>query len=91
MILPGTRLLLVIFSGLTCSPSLCCSGSRTRPSAVLVVIMRYTGTVRWSTPAIWVYLALAASILVTSAYALLRLRSRSPRARLGSGEQPAVR
>ena len=57
----------------------------------LVVIIRYTGTVRWSTPAIWVYLALAASILVTSAYALLRLRRRSLRERLESGEQAAVR
>jgi hypothetical protein len=57
----------------------------------LVVIIRFPATVRWSTPAIWVYLALAATILVTSAYALLRLRGRSPRARLGSGEQPAVR
>jgi hypothetical protein len=56
----------------------------------LVVILRFTGTVRWSTPAIWVYLALAASIVATSAYALLRLRRRS-RERLESGDNTAVR
>jgi hypothetical protein len=57
----------------------------------VVVILRYPGTVRWSTPAIWVYLALAASIVVTSAYALLRLRRRSARERLEPGERAAVR
>jgi hypothetical protein len=56
----------------------------------LVVILRFPGTVRWSTPATWVYLALATSILVTSAYALLRLRRRSPE-RLGRGKRAAVR
>jgi hypothetical protein len=57
----------------------------------VVVILRYPGTVRWSTPAIWVYLALAASIVVTSAYALLRLRRRSARERLEPGGRAAVR
>ena len=57
----------------------------------VVVIIRYTGTVRWSTPAIWVYLALAASILVTSAYTLIRLRRIGPQERLGAGKRAAVR
>jgi hypothetical protein len=56
----------------------------------LVVIVRFAGTVRWSRPAIWVYLALAVSILVTSAYALLLL-GRGPRARLGPDKRAAVR
>jgi hypothetical protein len=47
----------------------------------LVVIIRFPATVRWSAPAIWVYLAVALSILVTSAYALVRLRRRSPERR----------
>jgi len=47
------------------------------------------GTVEWSTPAIWVYLALAASILASSAYALVRLRRTGPRERLGPGERAA--
>jgi hypothetical protein len=55
----------------------------------VVVIIRFTGTVEWSTPAIWVYLALAASILASSAYALVRLRRTRPRERLGPGEQAA--
>jgi hypothetical protein len=54
-----------------------------------VVILRFTGIVKWSTPAIWVYRALAASILVSSAYALIRLRRTRPRERLGPGEQAA--
>ena len=57
----------------------------------IVVIIRFPGTVRWSAPPIWVYLATAASILATSAYALLRLRRRSSRARPGPGERAAVR
>ena len=57
----------------------------------VVVIIRYTGTVRWSTPAIWVYVALAASILVTSVYALFKLRGRVPQERLGAGKGAAVR
>jgi hypothetical protein len=56
----------------------------------LVVLIRFPGTVRWSAPATWVYLALAASILVSSGYALLRLRL-GPGARLGPGERAAVR
>jgi hypothetical protein len=55
----------------------------------VVVIIRFTGTVEWSTPAIWVYLALAASILASSAYALVRLRRTGPRERLGPGERAA--
>jgi hypothetical protein len=57
----------------------------------IVVIIRFPGTVNWSGAAIWVYLAMAASILVTSAYALLLLRRRSSRAHLGPGERAAVR
>ena len=57
----------------------------------LVVIVRFTGTVRWSTPAIWVYLALAAWIVATSAYALLRLHRLPSRERLEPGERAAVR
>jgi hypothetical protein len=56
----------------------------------LVVILRFPGTVRWSAPAIWVYLTVAASILATSAYALVRL-SRRTGAHLGSGQRAAVR
>jgi hypothetical protein len=56
----------------------------------LVVIIRFTGAVRWSAPAIWVYLALAVSILAASAYALVRLR-RSSRERLVRAERAAVR
>jgi hypothetical protein len=55
----------------------------------VVVIIRFTGTVQWSTPAIWVYLAMAASILASSAYALVRLGRIPPRERLGRGEQAA--
>jgi hypothetical protein len=55
----------------------------------VVVIIRYPGTVQWSAPAIWVYLALAASILASSAYALVRLRRPPPRERIGPGEQAA--
>ena len=55
----------------------------------VVVVIRFTGTVEWSTPAIWVYLALAASILASSAYALVRLRRTRRRERLGPGEQAA--
>jgi hypothetical protein len=54
------------------------------------VIIRFTGAVRWSAPAIWVYLALAVSILAASAYALVRLR-RSSRERLVRAERAAVR
>jgi hypothetical protein len=57
----------------------------------LVVIIRFPGTVRWSAPAIWVYLAMAASILATSTYALLRLHRRTQRERVGSAEGAAVR
>jgi hypothetical protein len=57
----------------------------------IVVVIRFPGTVNWSGAAIWVYLAMAASILVTSAYALLLLRRRSSRARVGPGERAAVR
>ena len=56
----------------------------------LVVILRYTGTVRWSTPAIWVYLGLATWILATSAYALLRLHRRPLQEPVESGDQAAV-
>jgi hypothetical protein len=55
----------------------------------LVVIARFPSTVRWSHPAIWVYLALAVSILLTSAYALLRLH-RGPQAPLRPGRRAAV-
>jgi hypothetical protein len=41
----------------------------------LVVTARYPGTVRWGSPAAWVYLAVAVSILLSSAYGLSRLRS----------------
>jgi hypothetical protein len=40
----------------------------------LVVLARYPGTVRWESPAAWVYLVLAVSILLSSAYGLSRLR-----------------
>lgn len=40
----------------------------------VVVLLRFAGTVRWAAPATWVYLALLASILAGSAYALRRLR-----------------
>jgi len=40
----------------------------------LVVLARYPGTVRWGSPAAWVYLAMAVSILLSSAYGLSRLR-----------------
>jgi hypothetical protein len=55
----------------------------------IVVIIRFPGTVRWSALAIWVYLAMTASILATSAYALIRLRRMRPRERLGPGEHAA--
>ena len=40
----------------------------------LVVLARYPGTVRWGSPAAWIYLAVAVSILLSSAYGLSRLR-----------------
>jgi hypothetical protein len=40
----------------------------------LVVLARYPETVRWDSPAAWVYVAVAVSILVSSAYGLSRLR-----------------
>lgn len=49
----------------------------------LVVLARYPGTVRWESPAAWVYVGLMVSILVSSAYGLQRI-SRSPRARVRS-------
>jgi hypothetical protein len=55
----------------------------------IVVIIRFPGTVQWSAPAIWVYLALAASIVACSAYALVRLRRTRAGERLGPGEQAA--
>jgi hypothetical protein len=57
----------------------------------LVVIIRFPGTVGWSTPALWVYVVLAVSILVTSTYTLLRLRRRWQRERLGTGDRAAAR
>jgi hypothetical protein len=42
----------------------------------LVVLARFPAQVRWSAPATWAYLALLVSILVTTAYALRRLRMR---------------
>ena len=57
----------------------------------LAVILRYTGTVRWSTPAIWVYLALAVSGVLTSAHALAWLRRRSSGEGLQPGQRPGVR
>jgi hypothetical protein len=44
----------------------------------LVVLVRYPGTVRWGSPAAWVYLAVAVSILISSAYGLIRLRGGGP-------------
>jgi hypothetical protein len=55
----------------------------------VVVIIRFAGTVEWSAPAIWVYLAVAASIMVSSVFALVRLRRPPQRERLGRGEQAA--
>jgi hypothetical protein len=40
----------------------------------LVVLARYPETVRWGSVAAWVYLAMAVSILASSAYGLSRLR-----------------
>jgi hypothetical protein len=40
----------------------------------LVVVVRYAETVRWGSPAAWVYVAVAVSILLCSAYGLSRLR-----------------
>jgi hypothetical protein len=40
----------------------------------LVVLARYPETVRWGSPAAWVYLVLAVSILLSSVYGLSRLR-----------------
>ncbi len=50
-----------------------------------VVLLRFTGTVRWAAPATWVYLALLASILVGSVSALARLR-RHDRVRISAGD-----
>jgi hypothetical protein len=55
----------------------------------VVVIIRFPGIVRWSAPAIWVYLALAASILASSTYALVRLRRKAPRERVEPGQHAA--
>ncbi|HZA05973.1 MAG TPA: hypothetical protein VE617_15530 [Propionibacteriaceae bacterium] len=41
---------------------------------VLVVLARFPESVRWGSPAAWVYLAVAVSILLSSAYGLSRLR-----------------
>lgn len=41
----------------------------------LVVVGRYADTVRWGSVAVWVYLAVAVSILLSSAYGLIRLRA----------------
>jgi hypothetical protein len=40
----------------------------------LVVVLRYPGVVRWSSPAAWVYLLLATTILGVSLYTILRAR-----------------
>jgi hypothetical protein len=40
----------------------------------LVVLLRYPGTVRWASPAAWVYVGVAVSILASSVYGLSRLR-----------------
>lgn len=55
----------------------------------VVVIIRFPGTVQWSTPAIWVYLGLAGSVVACSAYALVRLRRTRVRERFGPGNQAA--
>jgi hypothetical protein len=44
----------------------------------LVVLVRYPETVRWDSPAAWVYIAVAVSILISSAYGLSRLRGGRP-------------
>ena len=40
----------------------------------LIVILRYSGVVRWGSPAAWVYLAMALSILGVSLYTVLTAR-----------------
>ena len=47
----------------------------------IVVLVRYAEAVRWAAPATWVYLALMASILISSAVGL-RLIARSQRDRV---------
>jgi hypothetical protein len=48
----------------------------------LVVVLRYAGTVRWSSPAAWLYVAMAVSIVAVAGHAITRTRgtatSRTP-------------
>ncbi len=41
----------------------------------LVVVLRYPGTIRWSSPAAWLYTALAISIILLAGWAIARTRS----------------
>ena len=56
----------------------------------LVVLARYPETVRWDSAAAWVYLALAVSILVSSAYGLSRLRRARSTERRGFATQDGL-
>ncbi len=57
---------------------------------VLVVVLRYPGTMRWTSAAAWVYLAVAVSILGTAVFTLARARSslRQPAGIGGSRSSP---
>ena len=54
------------------------------------MLVRYPETVRWDSPAAWVYLALAVSILVSSAYGLSRLHRTRSTERRGLARQDGL-
>ena len=56
----------------------------------LVVLVRYPETVRWGSPAAWVYIVIAVSILLCSVYGLSRLRGGRVAGRRGLARQDGL-